>query len=258
LFKPLLDQIQEWNENKDKPNYLIRFKKKYEEIEDLDTLKKGVVSNMVGVTNFLMQKLPGILVLEDTFKYDPQGFRIDNFDKHEKNADTFGHSEHLTWAGTETYRYFEKMLVRKFEKQGLIPPFADLESLNVQMTELGNNQDKGNKQFGVIFYVDAKNTSQTCPNCGYGSNECDKSIRKKKNDKDWIVCKDENCKFDSRFNCKGWMKDVSNGIEFYNPEEVKKLANNFKQIPPESLLKIKNGDQNAAYNVANKIINIIK
>ena len=82
LFNQILEQIKEWKENKDKPNYLEEFKKKYEEIEDLDTLKKGIVANMVGVTSFLMEKLPGILVLEDTFKYNQQGFRTDNFDKH--------------------------------------------------------------------------------------------------------------------------------------------------------------------------------
>jgi hypothetical protein len=167
LFKPLLDQIKEWNENKDKPNYLDEFKKKYEEIEDLDTLKKGIVANMVGVTGFLMEKLPGVLVLEDTYKYDPQGFRINSLTKRDENADTFGHSEHLTWAGTETYRYFEKMLVKKFVKQRLVPPFADLESLNTQKTKLGGNEDENNKQFGIMFYVDAGFTSKTCPCCGF-------------------------------------------------------------------------------------------
>lgn len=174
LFDPLLRQFFEWNKEKGTESYTDeKFKEKYAELDDLDNLKRGIVANMLGTINFLMEHKKGVIVLEDVQKEDRKDIR-DSLDEHNKISESHSDAEHLQYAGTETYRYLEKMLVRKFEKQGLTPPFADLDSLNKIEFKTDGEKGKKKKQFGIFYYVPANLTSNICPECGFCICENDK------------------------------------------------------------------------------------
>ncbi len=177
LFEPLFRQFFEWAKEYKKigeEQYNnSEFKTKYAELDDLDNLKRGIVANMVGTINFLMETRKGVIVLEDVQKFQEK-IKKNNLNQHEENTKSHSEAEHCSYAGTETYRYLEKMLVRKFEKQGLTPPFADLDSLNKITLEINGSEIKNKKQFGIFYYVPADYTSNICPECGFCICEKDK------------------------------------------------------------------------------------
>lgn len=175
IFEPLTRQFAEWYWNRNVPGYEKEYKARYEELEDLDTLKKGVAANMVGVIAFLMEKFPGVIVLEDVGKEERAKRVRSSLDQVERNADSHQEAEHYRWAGTEMYRYIEKKLVQKFgnwrQKNGetihKTPPFANLESLNRQPFIKNGREVLNVFQFGIFCYVPAEFTSQICPACGF-------------------------------------------------------------------------------------------
>lgn len=134
-------------------------------------LRDAISANIVGVLSYLIDLFPeSIVALENLAK--------GTIDKHVRQS-----YENIA-------RRFEWALYRKLQSKQLVPPELKESIL------LREGNDKIN-QLGSIHFVDAKDTSNTCPNCR-NINKKDKS--KKFNDRKFVC---NNCGFNTSKDRKG-------------------------------------------------------
>ena len=151
----------------------------------------------------------------------------------------FKEQENLVLAGVGTYQFFEIQLLKKLFKiqrenkiVNLVPAFRSVANYE-QIIERNKESDKDeykNYPFGIVQFVDPKNTSKKCPWCG-ATKEFSRVS------KDFIKC--QNCNFSTIENKK---HDIDNK---QNKEGL-------------NLHFIENGDQNGAYHIALKTLKNIK
>jgi hypothetical protein len=116
----------------------------------LNQLKSSLVSNVVGVIDFLYKQYKerfggdGIIVKE--------GF---NSNKVESDRNKFSGN---------IYRLLERKLYQKFQNYGLVPPIKNL--MAVRNDDLKKENDF--MQLGNICFVGSEGTSQNCPVCENG------------------------------------------------------------------------------------------
>ncbi|MCX7985596.1 MAG: transposase, partial [Bacteroidales bacterium] len=136
-------------------------------LEKINHVRQALVSNMVGIINYLYQKFPGFIILED----NPQSWIEDERMKFEGRLE-----RPLEWA-----------LYRKFQEVGLTPPISELvrlrEEFKVAISKGKQTANQKLKQFGIVCFVNKEGTSLHCPSCGNKAYKDDKEIKQDKSKK---------------------------------------------------------------------------
>lgn len=222
-------------------------KRKLCELDAADNLKSGIVANMVGVISYLIEKYnyKAFVSLENlcrAFYPAIDGItRQEILSSHQDPAVDFKEQENLVLAGVGTYQFFEMQLLKKLFKMqrdekiiNLVPAFRSV--ANYEQIVKRNKSDKDeyiNYPFGIVQFVDPKNTSKKCPWC----DETTKFSRNNGKDKNSIKC---------------------NNCGFSTIENNEQQSNNYNERKNLNLDFIKNGDQNGAYHIALKTLRNIQ
>ena len=151
--------------------------------DNINKTRASLVANMVGVISFLYASFPGFIVLENL-----------------KQSIIESHREEFEGDIT---RPLEWALYRKFQSKCLVPPISELIKLREEEKfEIKNNRQltyQNILQFGVIKFVEEKETSLLCPKCekkAYVNSEDPLYIEDKNN----RVFQCKNCGFHNRNN----------------------------------------------------------
>lgn len=226
--------------------------RKFYELDASYELKKGIVANMIGVVIYIFKEIchsNARIVLENLCT----AWRVQN------NALTgaqlpstlvdFKDQENERLAGVGTYSLFEIQLLKKLFKlqiedgKNYVPAFRSVDDYEKAIQKLAKK--KGDKkptiyQFGIICFVSPTNTSHKCPICGASG----KKIIRHKESNDELEC--TNCGYYSIVG-KITRKSLFNGNRFVNDE----IDNFYKD---SNLKVIESGDDNAAYQIAVKVL----
>lgn len=237
-FKVLKEKEKQGENVKNEIDKLIQ-------LEPVDNLKSGVVSNMIGVIAYLLKKFnyQAYISLEDLSKPFTSkviggiaGVEIKLSKDEGRRADV------EKYAGLGLYNFFEMQLLNKLQRVQkdsnnilhLVPAFRAQKNYD----HIAIGKEKIKNQFGIVFFVDANSTSKMCPICGTTNEKPNNKKypnakksetnlwleRDKKDGKDDIIC--YVCGFDTR--------------------------RNYTENP---LKYIKSGDDNAAYLISTSGIN---
>ncbi|MDD6002420.1 MAG: zinc ribbon domain-containing protein [Bacteroidales bacterium] len=216
------------------------------QLDATESLKKGVVANMIGVVVYILKKLnyDAYISLENLcralyFSKDSlSGYTIENTSV---NPDLdFKDQENAKLAGLGTYSYFEIQLLKKLfklqidEKQFLVPGFRSVENYE-KIVKLGKVKHSI-YQFGVVHFVEPANTSLKCPICGANG----KRIKYNPNyDEDELVCK--KCGFRSNISKIQNSKIMEDSVikTYYDNHNYKAIIS---------------GDTNAGFNIALRLL----
>ena len=240
------EMITEYVTNIEKPENIIPLI----ELDATEELKRGVVANMVGVIAFLIKKYDYNvrIVLEDLSKAWNKNV-INKLSNEFQQTDDFKEKENLELAGSGFYHFFEMQLLKKLFKIQeenhiihLVPAFrseANYEHIVRRDNSKKNGADKYvNYPFGVVNFVNPKNTSKCCPYCG-ATNEA------KRRDEQ-ITC--TNCSYNLKEYIINNNLNLNKNINFKNESIIS------KEIRKNNLKFITNADENAAYNIALKAL----
>lgn len=241
------------------------------ELDASESLKKWVVANMIGVIYYLMKKYEykvkiSLEDLSNAWFFSKDGLSWDVV-LNTKNDGTMDlkKQDNLALAWVWTYHFFEMQLLKKLFKISteewilhLVPSFGSVKNY----TEIF--KDKGKyvyKQFGIVYFVDPRNTSKKCPVCLNTQTTWKK---------EWIPIINRNYKKSNIFYCETcWFQSIhshcqeenikdSNGFH-YSVEEVERIEMKNKEAIEKykkqwkNLHFIKNWDDNGAYNIWEKI-----
>lgn len=213
------------------------------ELDAADHLKSGIVANMVGVVAYLVEKYDYkvYVSLENlcrAYRFAADGLNGQTIPSTSQDPSVnFKEQENLVLAGVGTYRFFEMQLLKKLFKMqqnekiiNLVPAFRSVDNYEKLVKCDKENGDKYvNYPFGIVRFVDPKNTSQCCPWCN----------EKAKNNFSRNSGKDKNSLF-----CK------TCGISTVKGKE--KRSDKYNERIHLHLDLIKNGDDNGAYHIALK------
>ena len=205
------------------------------ELDASESLKKWVVANMIGVVVHLMKKYnyKVKIAMEDLsnawlFSKDWLSWDVVLNTKNDKTMD-LKKQDNLALAWVWTYHFFEMQLLKKLFKIStekwvlhLVPSFGSVKNYIETMKIKGKYVYK---QFGVVCFVNPRNTSKKCPVC-------------------WKWWKKYISRIDNVVTCKNCWFGTSSDNSI--------LINNYKK-QWKNLHFIKNGDDNAAYNIWEKI-----
>ncbi len=137
------------NKLRDKENYNQKQKQNWSEVQGLKDFKKGYLSRIIYEITQLIIKYNAILVLEDL---------NENFMEERQKVDA------------NVYRDFENALLRKLNYMCIKSKETNEDGSachGYQLTELFSGKRKLPKQSGIVFFVDAWNTSKTDPTTGF-------------------------------------------------------------------------------------------
>ena len=236
----MLQQFKQYYDKEDKKST-----RELTELDSADELKTGIVANMVGVIAYLLKEYDYKVYIsfEDlTRAFGRQKDGLDGRELPHSNEDKtvdFKGQENAALAGLGTYHYFEMQLLRKlFRIQQenkdilhLVPAFRSVDNYEkiVRRDKKSDNDEYVNYPFGIVRFVDPRNTSRKCPNCG----EIKKQIITRSKNK--ITCR--KCGFITGNNNHDKIKD--------NKKD-------------KNLHYITNGDDNGAYHIALKTLKNLK
>lgn len=173
-IKDMLEQFKTLcNEKRDKE------KRELCELDAAENLKSGVVANMVGVVAYLVEKYEYkvYISLENlcrAYRFATDGLNGQTIPSTSQDPSVnFKEQENLVLAGVGTYRFFEMQLLKKLFKMqqdekiiNLVPAFRSVDNYEKLVKCDKENGDKYvNYPFGIVRFVDPKNTSHRCPNC---------------------------------------------------------------------------------------------
>jgi hypothetical protein len=209
------------------------------ELDAADSLKTGVVANMVGVVAHLLEKYGYncVVSLENlcrAFRWATDGLTGELLPSTlvDPNMD-FKDQENAVLAGLGTYHFFEMQLLKKLFRiqkpdgsvRHWIPAFRSVDNYEKIVRE---DRENVVYPFGMVHFVDPRNTSKKCPNCGKTS-----TTRKMDGEQaDVLVCSARRCHFKSNNNGTIHADKGDKNIHF-----------------------IQNGDDNGAYHIALKALN---
>lgn len=249
-IRNLLDSFEKLSTRKDNGENVDVALKRLVELEPVDGIKVGVVANMVGVIAFLLSKYDynAYISLEDLSKPFEKSFS--GLSGMWLSGASGKASDVEKYAGIGLYNFFEMQLLKKlFRIQQssdrilhLVPSFRAVRNYELNVA----GKDKVKNQFGIVFFVDANETSKRCPKC---------EVSNKIDEKDKFFKKYPEAKKgpdpEGKKDC--WVyRDKKNGNDiihcyvcgFDTTEEH--MENPFKFI--------KSGDDNAAYIISTEAI----
>lgn len=145
------------------------------QLEPVDNFKAGVVANMVGVIAFLLKEFDyqAYISLEDlSKKFNSSYSGISGMKIHTESG---RQADVERYSGLGLYNFFEMQLLRKLLRiqqdsnnvLHLVPTFRAQKNYD----HVAVGQDKVKNQFGIVFFVDADQTSIRCPNCDANNKE---------------------------------------------------------------------------------------
>jgi hypothetical protein len=180
--------------------------------DNINKTRASLVGNMVGVIDFLYNKHPGFIVLEDLKQSIIESHR---------NQFEGDITRPLEWA-----------LYRKFQSRGLVPPISELLKLRELEKFTIQNEERPKKdtikQFGIIKFESESETSLLCPKCGkkaYKSSGDEKYNRDKQQGIFECGCVD--CDFNNKTNASEYASlDTNDKIAAFNI--AKRGFENFK------------------------------
>ena len=251
------------------------------ELASVDDLKKGIVSNMIGVVvyviDFVYQNYNSIpfISLENLCRawgYALNGLTNEilpkSYNKSNNTGENITYKEqtNLQLAGLGTYHFFEMQLLKKMMKlhlernypYPLVPPLRAVKDYEVvaQLTKYENEKYFCKDTYGIVSFVDPDNTSKACPCCGNIENIKRHKIH------DEISC--PKCNF-----LTIWYLEQQENLtpktheKRYTMKDIEKSKNalkknnkilNGEEKTYQNLEFIHNGDDNAAYNIALKAL----
>ena len=225
--KEIFDLLKEWQNADEKE------KRKLQELDPADNLKSGIVANIVGVVAFFCEKYnyKVRIALEDlTRAFGIQKDALTGTPIYQKDED-FKEQENRRLAGVGTMQFLEMQLLKKLFKlqseknKHLIPAFRSVMNYEkiVRRDKKKDGDEYVNYPFGIVTFVDPKNTSKKCPNC-------DSTNVSRDNKTNVITCKECNFRTDGKEH---------------------KLR---KQKQGKKIELINNGDENGAYHIALKTL----
>jgi hypothetical protein len=269
----MLRQFKNFSDDNDEKS-----KRELIELDAADDLKAGVVANMIGVIAYLLEKYnyKVYIALEDltrAFLLAAQD-GLTNYTLANTNRDktvTFYGQENLVLAGVGTYHYFEMQLLKKLfriqQNSGdilhLVPAFRSVDNYEkIVRRDPKNTKDPYvNYPFGVVIFVDPRYTSRKCPICQLcKSKSKSKSKKIYRNHKGNNIVHCKRCGFTSVWQYQqpeNWKNEKK---YYFSEDEIKEhIRNNEKQskargLNDKNLCYICNGDDNAAYHIALKVI----
>ena len=228
-IKDMLEQFKTLYEEK-------RGKEKRElcELDAADDLKSGIVANMVGVVSYLIEKYDYkvYVSLENlcrAYRFATDGLNGQTIPSTSQDPSVnFMEQENLVLAGVGTYRFFEMQLLKKLFKMqqdekiiNLVPAFRSVDNYEKLVKCDKENGDKyENYPFGIVRFVDPKNTSHRCPNCA------STKVSRRNN---VITCND--CGFSTANHSTGTshLKFITNGDDNGAYHIAKKTFENFQK-----------------------------
>ena len=208
-----------------------------EELDASDELKRWVVANMIWVITFLLKKYDykvkiSLENLNQSFWWWKDG--LDN--NYIPINTNFKEQENKVLAWLWIYHFFEEQLLKKIFKISieewilhLVPSFESVKNynkLNFQKDKVHWVQNESYRKFWIIYFVRPHNTSKRCPIC----------LEAKELTRNYNIFKCKKCEFET------W-EDNSIIIKKYKKEKL-------------NIDLIKNGDDNWAYNIWEKIQNL--
>jgi len=244
-FREMINRLKEIVENGNDENE----KNKLIQLDAADDLKRGVVANMVGVANFILQKYNynAYLSLENLTRAwggskDGLNGRYLPSTNQDQDVD-FKEQQNQMLAGLGTYQFFEMQLLKKLSRihqdrniVSLVPQFRSVDNYE-NIMKLSEYEEKSSafvaKPFGVVHFIDPKFTSKKCPVCGE-TKEVDRNFNKKN------IFKCKKCGFIS----------IWEGDQLKRNEELMRK----KGKDGKNLNFIHNGDDNGAYHIALKTV----
>lgn len=204
------------------------------ELDAAENLKSGIVANMVGVVAYLVEKYDYkvYVSLENlcrAYRFATDGLNGQTLPSTSQDPDVdFKEQENLVLAGVGTYRFFEMQLLKKLFKMqqnekiiNLVPAFRSVDNYEKLVKCDKENGDKYvNYPFGIVRFVDPKNTSHRCPNCG------STKVSRRNN---VITCND--CGFSTANHSTGTshLKFITNGDDNGAYHIAKKTFENFQK-----------------------------
>ncbi len=149
------------------------------ELDHADDLKRGAVANMIGVVNFILAKFDykTYLSLENlcrAYGGSTDGLSGRYLPSTNQDPDVdFKEQQNLMLAGLGTYQFFEMQLLKKLFKvqqerdiYHFVPAFRSVDNYeNIMKVKEKGKGKYVRKEFGVVHFVDPKNTSIQCPIC---------------------------------------------------------------------------------------------
>ena len=243
-IQDMKDMLKKFKEYRDKN--LKEEKRKLCELDAADKLKSGIVANMVGVVVYFLEKYnyKAFISLENlcrAYRQATDGMTGQTISStHQDPEIDFKEQENLVLAGVGTYQFFEMQLLKKLFKMqrdekiiNLVPAFRSVSNYEqiVKRIQKEDEDEYTNYPFGIVEFVDPRNTSQCCPWCNEKSKE--NFSRKKGKNRNSLFC--EKCKFST-------VEGETKQSDKYNERKSLKLD------------YIIDGDQNGAYHIAFKTL----
>lgn len=236
------------------------------ELDAADSLKQGIVANMIGVVNFILEKYnyQAYISLEDLSRayggaksgYDGRYLPSTSQDE---DVD-FKEQQNQMLAGLGTYQFFEMQLLKKLQKierdnkiLRFVPAFRSADNYRniIKLNPKFDNTEYVHKPFGIIHFIDPKFTSKKCPVC------CKAEVNRNEKGNNILVCKE--CGFRTVWEFEQ-LENSKNGQYCFSEDAIKEtIENNQKQIEENNLKGknlhyIHNGDDNGAYHIALKSV----
>ncbi len=169
-IKEMLEQFKSLKSKEASGENVYAEIKKLVQLDPVDNFKAGVVANMVGVIAHLLKKYDYqvYISLEDLSKKFKSAY--DGNSGRKIQTDSGRQADVERYSGLGLYNFFEMQLLRKLFKiqqdsdtvLHLVPAFRAQK--NYDHVAVGEGKIKN--QFGVVFFVDADQTSICCPKCG--------------------------------------------------------------------------------------------
>jgi Putative transposase DNA-binding domain. len=175
-FKNMFERYKECCDKNDENG-----KKELYELDAADKLKSGIVANMVGVIVFLLEKYDYkvFISLENlcrAYHCATNGMNRQCIASSFQDPEIdFKEQENLVLAGVGTYRFFEMQLLKKLFKiqtgtkvENFVPAFRSVDNYEkiIRSDKKTDDAEYTNYPFGIVSFVDPKNTSKKCPECG--------------------------------------------------------------------------------------------
>jgi len=248
-------------------------KNKIIELDAADSLKQGVVANMIGVVNFILAKFnyEAYVSLEDlsrAYNVAKSGYDGRYLPSTSQDPDMdFKEQQNQMLAGLGTYQFFEIQLLKKLQKiqsnnavWRFVPAFRSADNYRniIKLNPKYDNTEYVHKPFGIVHFIDPKDTSSKCPVCGKtGKKNVDRNEKKN----NILLCKA--CAFRTVWEFKQ-PENIKNEKHCFSEDGIKKTAeDNNKKIKEKNLSDknlhyIHNGDDNGAYHIALKSVENLK
>ena len=267
-----LKAVNEKSNNRAEKNKII-------ELDHADELKRGIVANMIGVVNYILEmfEYKAYISMENLTR--AYGGAKDGLNgryipsTNQDNDVDFKEQQNLMLAGLGTYQFFEMQLLKKLfkiQKQNdiyhFVPAFRSVDNYeNIKkLSEYKENEKASGtgiyvaKPFGIVHFIDPKLTSSKCPVCSRGGR---KNINRNFNKNNILKCNE--CGFTSVWD-KEQNENFKDNKAIFNDKKIEEfVSTNNQQIKKKrktdcNLQYIKNGDDNGAYHIALKTVKNIK